>query len=835
MRRWIPLWLAASWLAMAGPDPACVHAQTVLDGLLGRSAPAEAPTEPTGADLEARRAEIAQRLSVARRQLETQPKSDANDALTGEVDRGKRLDLLLAQQQAAQQKHVELEANKAQAQERLTTLREQGLSDSPPYSFARLDGLRDELDTLEQRYQSAGAAIDAAVDSLVGAKTQADQAHRKLRQAEQSPRVAEGKTPPLPKKLLELDAQIADAQVDLLQAQLANERVNKELLELEITEAREKIDLVSPQVVLSDKEQQEKRVELAKEEDDLKAALAEAETRLDYLEHRLTESESSTELAAAPEAVRAAELEARQTARAAQQQYVNLLNQQLERLSQRSEAWTRRFAAQNNTASREQLRDWASKARESIEQLATEDRLQDLKIDEARKQLADVEKRLQAVGPEDELLGRSLNEQRRVYQELINHYGESITSIELTRRVQQRLLTEIESGRMTVGERFALALEYVRSVWNYELVVSDGQPVTVSMVAWGIVLLAAGLVVSRWFSRALGNRFLPRFGVHENAAAALQSLSFYTMVVLTALLALRWVNVPLTLFTFLGGAVAIGVGFGSQNLVNNFISGLILLAERPIRVGDVIEIGNLVGSVEKIGRAARVFARRRISRSSFPIVRFSSRTSSTGPSPTSGCDARFPSASPTVRPRARWPAGSRKPPRSTARRSSGPSRSYGLWALATTRSISSSISGFRSATSPSGGASKAICDSSSTSSSAKPAWSSPSRSATSTSTSPGRSRSRWSIPAPWRTTTRRTRPSSAGSTPRVSSRAWRQICPSLAPGSAHCGESAVSSTRPAIGMRIASTVPNRPTLTCGRVSAAAGTSAHPSRSRRRSR
>jgi small-conductance mechanosensitive channel len=51
----------------------------------------------------------------------------------------------------------------------------------------------------------------------------------------------------------------------------------------------------------------------------------------------------------------------------------------------------------------------------------------------------------------------------------------------------------------------------------------------------------------------------------------------------------------------LGGAIAIGVGFGSQNVINNFISGLILLAERPVRVGDLVEIDGLQGSIEQIG------------------------------------------------------------------------------------------------------------------------------------------------------------------------------------------------------------------------------------------
>ncbi len=66
-------------------------------------------------------------------------------------------------------------------------------------------------------------------------------------------------------------------------------------------------------------------------------------------------------------------------------------------------------------------------------------------------------------------------------------------------------------------------------------------------------------------------------------------------------------NLPFAAFTFLGGAVAIGIGFGSQNILNNFISGLILLAEQPLRVGDCVSIDGAEGTVEHIGaRSTRV-------------------------------------------------------------------------------------------------------------------------------------------------------------------------------------------------------------------------------------
>ncbi len=66
-------------------------------------------------------------------------------------------------------------------------------------------------------------------------------------------------------------------------------------------------------------------------------------------------------------------------------------------------------------------------------------------------------------------------------------------------------------------------------------------------------------------------------------------------------------SVPVSVFTFMGGAVAIGIGFGSQKILNNFISGVILLVEQPIRVGDLIEVGTLMGTVLTIGtRSTRI-------------------------------------------------------------------------------------------------------------------------------------------------------------------------------------------------------------------------------------
>jgi small-conductance mechanosensitive channel len=93
----------------------------------------------------------------------------------------------------------------------------------------------------------------------------------------------------------------------------------------------------------------------------------------------------------------------------------------------------------------------------------------------------------------------------------------------------------------------------------------------------------------------------------ETTASAVQKILTYTAYLLILLFALRIVNIPIAAFAFLGGAIAIGIGFGAQNLINNFISGFIMMAERPINIGDLIELEGIVGKVEEIGaRCTRV-------------------------------------------------------------------------------------------------------------------------------------------------------------------------------------------------------------------------------------
>jgi small-conductance mechanosensitive channel len=144
-------------------------------------------------------------------------------------------------------------------------------------------------------------------------------------------------------------------------------------------------------------------------------------------------------------------------------------------------------------------------------------------------------------------------------------------------------------------------IDIFERVWQMQLTVVDDQPITIGKIIIAGSLLIAGFVIARFISGFVSKTFLSKLSMTENSRAMVQRLTSYAFALIFAMVTLDFLGVPLTIFTLLGGALAIGIGFGSQNLMNNFISGLIILVERPIRIGDVIQMDNVSGTIMEIG------------------------------------------------------------------------------------------------------------------------------------------------------------------------------------------------------------------------------------------
>ena len=147
----------------------------------------------------------------------------------------------------------------------------------------------------------------------------------------------------------------------------------------------------------------------------------------------------------------------------------------------------------------------------------------------------------------------------------------------------------------------------LKEIWDFVLYSTGaGQPLTVGDIIAVILLLVGGYLASRFMGYVLGQR-LAATRLSPDVAYTIKRIVFLSLFVLVILTALNLLGVPLTAFAFATGAIAIGVGFGAQNIINNFISGWILMAERPIRIGDFIEIDGTNGVVELIGnRSTRI-------------------------------------------------------------------------------------------------------------------------------------------------------------------------------------------------------------------------------------
>ncbi len=143
----------------------------------------------------------------------------------------------------------------------------------------------------------------------------------------------------------------------------------------------------------------------------------------------------------------------------------------------------------------------------------------------------------------------------------------------------------LEFCAMALGARF--------SHGNLDLSLGD--------VVLFVVSVLGAMQLSRFLRFVLEQDVYGRAGIASGASYALSTLLHYFLVVGGFVLGIAAVGFDMSRFAIVAGALSVGIGFGLQAIVNNFVSGLILLFERPVQVGDAVEVGTLSGEVRRIG------------------------------------------------------------------------------------------------------------------------------------------------------------------------------------------------------------------------------------------
>jgi small-conductance mechanosensitive channel len=144
-------------------------------------------------------------------------------------------------------------------------------------------------------------------------------------------------------------------------------------------------------------------------------------------------------------------------------------------------------------------------------------------------------------------------------------------------------------------------LSQIKSYLDSPLVKLGDTQITLWTLVYFVVLLLLLFYLAGRLRRWLVEKLLVRTKLEIGARQAVGSITRYVFLLVGLLVILQSAGVNLTALNVIAGAVGIGVGFGLQNIANNFISGVIILFERPIKVGDRIVVGNVEGDVTEIG------------------------------------------------------------------------------------------------------------------------------------------------------------------------------------------------------------------------------------------
>jgi potassium-dependent mechanosensitive channel len=206
----------------------------------------------------------------------------------------------------------------------------------------------------------------------------------------------------------------------------------------------------------------------------------------------------------------------------------------------------------------------------------------------------------------------ALDERVAICQRALNKFAQ-------LENLRERLLADLaeQEGKLSFTSKAQYVLDglhaFLGRLWNTELyvaeasVIADGQKIsvpriiTLGKVAIALGIFMSGMAVALWGRGAVKRTAFRWFKAGDLAADIAAKTAAGLAVIIALFVAMASVRIPWTIFAFMGGALAIGVGFGAQTLINNFISGLILLFEQSIRAGDIVQVGGQRGRVDFIG------------------------------------------------------------------------------------------------------------------------------------------------------------------------------------------------------------------------------------------
>lgn len=147
-------------------------------------------------------------------------------------------------------------------------------------------------------------------------------------------------------------------------------------------------------------------------------------------------------------------------------------------------------------------------------------------------------------------------------------------------------------------------LSWLKTTWNLELFHLGDSPFTTRTFILLILSLFLLFYISSKIRKVLVNKIFPRYNLDIGVSQSIATILRYVLIIIGLIIIFQTTGIDLSAIGLLVGALGVGIGFGLQSITNNFISGLIILFERPIKVGDRIEVDDLTGNIIDISARA---------------------------------------------------------------------------------------------------------------------------------------------------------------------------------------------------------------------------------------
>lgn len=509
-----------------------------------------------------------------------------------------------------------------------------GFEEKPPYPLPMIDELLNERDAIKSKLASSESSLAnfESILAVVMADTKA--AEESVSSGIVAVQIEVGEKNEAAKWRLEaarIKSRLLAARAGLLQAgcgvlrdRIAASKAELELIERKIKTANANSRFNDEDLAklgkISDERKKSLEKEIAAVSKRLKSAMAsrsQAQTALDDLVATATGSEQPEGLELAKFRLEVAEGRIEST-----QSIVEGLESltQLENIASRAYQDRRSIITASNMEQR-------AKALGSITSLV--DRLlgwENVLVNEISTSEADLtklESRAASIAADDPRFSL-VSEQRSATSEKLASIKRVSQAVVAQRKLTARWVAEYspkpdEAGFFTRTSTLATTTwQRVKKIWTFEVMSFedklevDGQTITGKIpVTLGMLLRALMFfIIGYWIASRIANRvqrgLVTRGHIADAQAKTLRNWAMIIVGVFLAIGTLSFLKIPLTVFAFFGGALAIGLGFGMQTLIKNFISGIIVLAERKVRVGDILDVDGIVGTVTEVNTRSSV-------------------------------------------------------------------------------------------------------------------------------------------------------------------------------------------------------------------------------------